>query len=233
MNAHREPEELQDHLRYSFADPGLLIEALTHKSFQHEHPHEASSYNERLEFLGDSVLGLCIADYLFGRGQEDEAEMSKIKSFAVKGKILAEAARAVSLGDFLRLGRGEEDSGGRDKDSLLANALEAVIGAVFLDRGYLAARALVLGLLKEILEEAVLSGEFADYKSELQELSQTITGRLPEYRLVGQEGEEHNKVFTAEVLIGGCVEGRGSAGTKKEAQARAAHQALEKLRSTR
>jgi ribonuclease-3 len=225
--------DIQKSIGYKFKDPGILLEALTHKSFKHENPDEAASHNERLEFIGDSVLGLVVADYLYRCGVGfTEAEMSRIKSHLVKGKVLAELASGIALGDYLRIGKGEEGSGGRKKISILANAMEAVFGAVFEDGGYVGARKAILRLLKERLDEATASGDFADYKSELQELCQMRFGCLPEYRLVSQEGKEHKKVFTFEVFIDGQSSGRGRGATKKEAQAKAASQALKNLKTS-
>lgn len=222
--------ELQKSIGYGFADEGILLQALTHKSFQHEHPEEAASHNERLEFIGDSVLGLAVAEYLYGSGGElNEAGMSRIKAYIVKRKVLAELAEEVSLGRYLRVGKGEEGSGGRKKSSILANAMEAVFGAVFEDGGYERAREVVLGLLRDRVDAAIASGDFADFKSDLQELCQVRFGSLPEYRLVAQEGKEHKKIFTFEVIIDEKPRGRGRGTTKKEAQARAAEEALKRL----
>jgi ribonuclease-3 len=225
--------EIQKSIGYKFKDPGILLEALTHKSFKHENPDEATSHNERLEFIGDSVLGLVVADYLYRCDAGfTEAEMSKIKSHLVKGKVLAKLASGIALGDCLKVGKGEEGSGGRKKVSILANAMEAVFGAVFEDGGYVSVRKVILKLLKERLDEAIASGDFADYKSELQELCQMRFGCLPEYRLVAQEGMEHKKVFTFEVFIDGRPSGRGTGPTKKEAQAIAASKAIKTLETS-
>jgi ribonuclease-3 len=220
--------ELEKSIGYSFKNKKLLIEALTHRSFRHEYPREAAADNERLEFLGDSVLGLSVADYLHCSEGEPlpESMMSKIKSFAVKKPVLSEIAKALSLGEFLRVGKGEEETGGRHKASILADALEAVIGAVYLDGGFDEAEDLVHRLFKDRLDEAMRSGEFHDYKTELQEESQMRFGVLPEYRILREEGQEHMKIFTVEVLIGGRSLGTGTGRSKKEAQARAAKEAL-------
>lgn len=224
--------ELEKSIGHRFADDGILLEALTHKSFQHENPDESTSHNERLEFIGDSVLGLAVAEYLYGKAAGlNEAEMSRVRSHIVKRKVLSELAEEVSIGRYLRVGKGEEGSGGRKKTSILANAMEAVFGAVFEDGGYEKARDTILGLLRNKIDDAVESGDFADFKSDLQELCQTQFGSLPEYRLVSQEGKEHKKMFTFEVIIGGRPWGRGQGSSKKEAQARAAEEAMEKLKN--
>lgn len=223
-------ERLESALGYAFRDKGLLIEALTHKSFHHENPEKSRSHNERLEFLGDSVLGLTIVEYLFScRPELTESVMSKLKSFLVKGSILSEIASKILLGEFLRLGRGEEETGGRRKKSILADAFEAVLGAVYIDGGYDIARGIILRLLKEKIELAISSGQYHDYKTDLQEKSQMLFGVLPEYRVISQTGQEHRKVFTIDVLIAGQKFGSGTGKNKKEAQTLAAKEAIEKL----
>ncbi|GAB4420457.1 MAG: ribonuclease III [Thermodesulfovibrionales bacterium] len=223
-------ESLERNLGYSFRDRGVLMEALTHKSFHHENPDRAQSYNERLEFLGDSVLSLVIVEHLFNYSKEfTEAVMSKVKSYLVRGSILSEVAAELSLGRYLRLGRGEEDTGGRRKKSILANAMEAVFGAVYLDGDYKAAREVILGLFRERIESVISSGQYHDYKTELQEKSQMLFGILPEYRVISQEGEEHHKVFTVDVYIADKIFGRGIGKNKKEAQMIAAKEAMERL----
>lgn len=224
-------ENLEKALGYSFKNRALLTEALTHKSFHHENPDKVSSYNERLEFIGDSVLGLIIVEYLFNYNKQfTESEMSKIKSYLVRGSLLSEIAVSISLGEYLKLGKGEEETGGRTKKSLLANAMEAVFGAIYLDSGYEHARDSILGLFIEKILSVISSGQYHDYKTELQEKSQMRFGMLPEYRIIRQEGEEHRKTFTAEVFIAGERFGRGTGKSKKEAQTIAAKEAMEKLK---
>lgn len=224
-------EKLERSLGYSFKNAGLLVESLTHKSFHHENPEKVVSYNERLEFIGDSVLGLVIVEHLFNHsGGFAESEMSEIKSYLVRGSVLSEIAAGISLGNYLRLGRGEEETGGREKKSLLANAMEAVFGAIYLDGGYKTAREIVLGLFNEKISSTISSGEYHNYKTDLQEKSQLLFGVLPEYRITHQEGEEHRKTFTVDVFISGKMFGRGSGKNKKEAQTAAAKEALQKLR---
>ncbi len=190
-----------------------------------------SSYNERLEFIGDSVLGLVVVEYLFRYSKDfSESEMSEIKSFIVRGSLLSEIAAGASLGTHVRLGRGEEETGGRAKGSILANAMEAVFGAVYLDGGYEAARNFILHLLRERIIAVISSGQYHNFKTELQEESQMRFGVLPEYRIVSQEGEEHRKTFTADVSIAGKTFGRGAGKNKKEAQTAAAKEAMERLK---
>jgi len=223
-------EKLEKDLGYSFRNRELLAEALTHKSFHHEHPRKAPKYNERLEFLGDSVLALVIVEHIFTLEMEySESLMSKIKSYLVRGSLLSEIAAELSLGHYIRLGRGEEDTGGRRKKSILADALEAVFGTIYLDGGYESARRVILSLFKDRITSSIASGEYLDYKTELQERSQTLFGVLPEYRVVGQEGDEHLRMFTVEVFIGGTQFGRGVGRSKKEAETLAAKEAMERF----
>lgn len=156
--------------------------------------------------------------------------MAKTKSYLVKESVLSEIANAISLGRFLRLGKGEEVTGGRAKRSLLADAVEAVLGAVYLDGGYEKAQGLILRLFKEKIEAILSSGEFHDFKTELQEKTQMHFGVIPEYKMIRQEGEEHRKTFTVEVYVAGERFGTGYGKSKKEAETLAAREALEKLR---
>lgn len=223
-------ENLENSLGYSFKNKQLLIDALTHRSFYHENPDKVSLHNERLEFLGDSVLGLVIVEHLFNYDSGfTESLMSKIKSYLVRGSLLADIANEISLGRYIRLGRGEDETGGRRKKSILANALEAIFGAIYMDAGYAAAKGIILRLLKEKIKSAISSREYFDYKTGLQEKSQTIYGILPEYRVVAQEGDEHRKTFTVEVFIKGEKFGSGRGKNKKEAQTNAAKEAMEKF----
>jgi ribonuclease-3 len=225
-----DPSGLQAQLGYRFRTPHLFSDALTHKSFQHEHSGGQSVHNERLEFLGDSVLGLVIAETLFLEdGLLNEAEMSKMKSYLVNKVVLYEIAAGLSLGEYVMLGRGEEATGGRQKRSILADTLEALLGAVFLDSDYDTVKALILRLYRERIRGVIAKKDGYDFKSELQERCQAAFGTLPEYRIVKQEGEEHRKVFTAEVYVKEILFGRGTGKTKKEAQMLAAEKALDKM----
>ena len=219
--------ELENRLGYSFMDGKVLLEALTHRSFYHENPGKADAYNERLEFLGDSVLGFIIVEYLFSMDQNlTESVMAKTKSYIVKEAVLSEVASSISLGQYLRLGKGEEQTGGRTKKSLLADAFEALLGAVYVDGGYDAAKKIVLSLFSRKIHPIINSGEFHDSKTELQEKTQLLFSSIPEYRTIKQEGEEHRKVFTVEVYISGDKYGSGIGKSKKEAETRAAKEAL-------
>lgn len=228
---HRERiEGIQAGLHYSFRNRDLLVEALTHKSFHHEAKDRDLRHNERLEFLGDSVIGLIVVESLFLNNEAySESVLAKVKSYIVSETVLAEIAGTIGLDRFIMLGKGEEFTGGRTKKSILSDALEAVIGAVYLDGGFDRARELVLKFLGDKIDAAILSGEFHDYKTELQERTQMLYGLLPEYRVVREQGEEHKRIFTISVFVGGRDLGTASGGKKKEAEALAAKKALEAL----
>jgi ribonuclease-3 len=223
--------ELEKRLGHPFKKKELLIEALTHRSFYHENPDKADACNERLEFLGDSVLGFVIVEYLFSLDSKlTESVMAKTKSYLVKESVLSEIAGSISLGKYLRLGKGEEATGGRTKGSLLADAVEAVLGAVYLDGGYKKAKELILRLFKEKIDTILRSGEFHDFKTELQEKTQLLFNTIPEYKIIKQECKEHKKIFTVEVYVTGEMFGTGRGRSKKEAETLAAKEALHKLR---
>jgi len=220
--------QLETNLGYFFKNKKLLYEALTHRSFSHENPDKTC--NERLEFLGDSVLGLVIVESLFlSKSKFSESVMAKTKSYLVKESVLSEIASVLALGKYLRLGKGEEATGGRTKSSLLGDAIEAVLGAVYLDGGYKRAKELILTLFKENIDTILSSGEFYDFKTELQEKSQLLFSTIPEYKLIKQEGKEHKKIFTVEVYVAGEMVGRGCGKSKKEAETLAAKKGLLKL----
>ncbi len=223
-------EELEESLGYLFKNKGLLIEALTHKSYTNERPESSLRHNERLEFLGDAVLGLIISEHLYRiLPQESESRLAYIKAFLVQESVLASIGEEIHLGDYLFLGKGEDQTGGRKKPSILADALEAVIGAIFLDGGLAPSRDVVLKLFLKRLEEISSPEVILDPKSELQKLTLERFGKIPEYRIVHEEGEEHRKVFTVNVYINGRFLGTGSGPSKKSAQMEAAKEALSRL----
>src|SRR5262245_7025482 len=214
-------------LDHVFTDPHLLVQALTHRSWCAEHPGTPS--NERLEFLGDAVLGLVIADHLFNvDGTMPEGELAMARAAVVSTEALAQVATGLELGAGLRLGKGEDATGGRQKRSILADAMEAVIGAVYVDAGLDAARAFVMPLVDERLAGAVAGPGEADHKTRLQEASARLFGQVPRYDVSGT-GPDHDRRFTAVVRIGGVARGRGMGRTKKEAEQAAASQAWETL----
>jgi ribonuclease-3 len=225
-------DNLEKNLGYIFKDKKLLLEALTHSSFYYENVDKTIFHNERLEFLGDSVLGFVIVEYLFlSEKKYNESVMAKIKSYLVKESVLVDVAESISLGKYLRLGKGEEATGGRTKKSILADAIEALLGAIYLDGGYKRVRKIILRLFRKEIDALMDSNRFYDFKTELQEKTQMLFGVLPEYKVIKQEGEEHEKVFTVDVFIEGKRFGRGSGKSKKEAETFAAREALLQLSS--
>ena len=215
--------ELEDTLGVSFADPELRRLSLTHRSFAFEQGLEAT--NERLEFLGDSVLGLVVTDMAYAVFPDmPEGQLAKLRAAIVNMQALAEVARSLGLGDAVQLGRGEELSGGRDKASILADALEAVFGAVYLDRGLDVVRGLIDRLFRPRMEAYIRGEGERDHKTILQELASQELRAMPEYRLE-ERGPDHEKEFTATVLVAGEPLGTGVGRSKKEAEQRAARQA--------
>jgi ribonuclease-3 len=209
-------------------EPELLERALTHRSFAYE--NGGLPTNERLEFLGDSVLGLIVTDTLF-RGHPDlpEGQLAKLRAAVVNMRALAGVARQLDLGAYIRLGRGEEGTGGRDKASILADTLEAVIGAVYLDLGLKAADALVHRLFDALITRSASLGAGLDWKTSLQELTATEELGVPEYH-VEESGPDHQKSFRAVVSVGGAEYGRGEGRSKKEAEQQAAEAAWTTIR---
>ena len=224
-------EELQQRIGYRFEDRGLLEHALTHKSRAAEDASGGVADNESLEFLGDAVLGLVVADVLFRQYPTySEGQKSKIKASVVSTQALARQAERIRLGDHLLLGRGEEKTGGRFKQALLADAYEALIAAIYVDGGLAAAEAFLERELTEAIEASSVQtvvGE--DYKSALQERLQALGRPLPEYRVAGEAGPDHRKIFNIEVVVGGDVLGSASGRAKKEAEQEAARIALLKV----
>lgn len=224
----RKREAIEDLLDVTFRDKELLRQALVHRSYAHEACVPPDNTNERLEFLGDAVLDVVISDHLYRNHAElDEGELTRIRSNLVNMNSLAETARDLRLGDYVFLSRDERADGGGDKASIIADALEALIGAVYLDQGLEEAGRLCMRLFEDKLEEAVTGMLDYDYKSRLQETVIKERGILPRYRL-REEGPDHRKVFHAIVYIGDEKMGEGSGTSKKEAEQAAAREALER-----
>ena len=225
-------EDLQQTIGYRFRDRGLLEHAMTHTSRANEDVSGGVRDNESLEFLGDAVLGFVIADLLFNEFPEhDEGQKSKIKAALVSTATLARLADRLSLGEHLLLGRGEEKTGGRQKQALLADSYEALIAAIYLDGGIEHARAFVAREFAALVDEARRVGAGGqDYKSALQELVQSKGAPLPEYRLVGTLGPDHRKLFQVEVVLNGEPLAEATGTSKKEAEQEAARLAMEKLK---
>ncbi len=223
----RAPEALDAALGFVFTDPGLRLAALTHRSFAFEEGIDVT--NERLEFLGDAVLGLVVTDMAYAAYPAmPEGQLAKLRAAIVNMHALAEVARGLDLGDVVLLGKGEESSGGRDKPSILADALEAILGAAYLDRGLPAARDLIERLFRPRMQAWVRGEGERDFKTILQELASQSLRAIPEYR-VSERGPDHQKEFTAVVSVAGEALGTGMGRSKKEAEQRAAHEAFEKI----
>ena len=226
-SARPDPEALDRALGIPFRDGDIREMALTHRSYAFEQDLDVT--NERLEFLGDSVLGLVVTDMAFEAfPRMSEGELAKLRAAIVNAQALAEVARSLDLGELVRLGKGEEQSGGRDKASILADALEAVIGAVYLDAGLEPARDLIERLFRPLMEAYVRGEGDRDYKTILQELASRQLHAMPEYRLEDR-GPDHEKEFTATVYLNGQPMGSGVGRSKKEAEQRAAREAFDHM----
>lgn len=220
-------EELQNRIGYSFHDVGLLEQAVTHSSYANERTIRRIPDYERIEFLGDAVLETVSSEFIFREHiSMSEGNMTKLRASLVCEPALAYCARKLELGRFLNLGKGEERCGGRERDSIIADVMEAITGAIYLDGGMEQAKAFILG---HILNDVENSGIFYDSKSTLQEMIQR-TGGVLRYELIDESGPEHDKTFTARVLIDDIPRGVGSGHNKKQAEQKAAYEAIVALR---
>ena len=221
-------KDLETAIGYRFRNISLLQNALTHSSYANERWHNSLLSNERLEFLGDSVLGMLVAEYLFRTfPNRPEGELTRMRADMVCERTLAEAANRIGLGEHLQLGHGEEQGGGRARESILADAMESVIAACFLDGGLDAALKIVRQFI--LVEVPVKKLHNADYKTALQELVQQKKNQVLSYAMVGQSGPDHDKKFDVEVSLNGKVVGKGSGSSKKRAEQMAAKTAIESL----
>ncbi len=222
-------ERLEKKFNININSPELIARAFVHKSYANEN-EDTPDDNERLEFLGDAVLDLAISSYLFQHFPgKDEGELAKMRAYIVSEPTLAQRAKSLNLGDFLLLGKGEEKTGGRARKSILADTMEAFIGALYLDQNYEIIQQLIQELFQKELAE-VLDGDFdRDFKTLLQEYIQQEKDSHPEYRVVSELGPDHNKTFLIEVYVEGRCLGQGQADSKKEAQQKAAGAALKEL----
>jgi len=217
-------------LGVSFHDLNLLNQALMHRSYVHDVDMDRGESNERMEFLGDAVLGLLVNEHLYARFTErQEGRLTKIKSLIVSETVLAKRAEELSLGEFVCLSDNERSSGGAGRSSILADAFEAVIGAVYLDGGLPAARKFIESHLLDGMDKILAVDEYKNYKSIMQEHAQRKLGSRPRYRVVSAKGPEHERTFYVEVRLGGRSLGRGEGKNKKEAEQMAARHALAKL----
>lgn len=223
-------QHLETKIGYKFKRKSLIKEALTHKSFSKENLQGLEPFNERLEFFGDAVLDLIVCEYLFNvYPQYTEAELSKIRAYAVQETTLTDIALGLNIGSYLRLGKGEETSGGRKKSSLLANAFEAILAAIYIDGGFNRAKEFAIKYLEDRIKTLVTKNLLFDFKTSFQEVVQGEFKVLPRYKVHKEEGPEHMKIFEVEVFIKNNSYGLGRGKTKKEAAQKAAKAGLKKI----
>ncbi len=226
----RNLKELEERIGYRFSDKNLMTQAMTHSSYANEHRLNKLECNERLEFLGDSVLEVISSDCLYHKYPENpEGDLTKIRASIVCEPTLAYCAEDIRLGEYLLLGRGEEATGGRGRASIVSDAMEALIGAIYLDGGFANAKEFILRFIMNDLEHKQL---FYDSKTILQEIVQSKTDEPLSYELLREEGPDHNKVFESQVLIGKEVIGQGTGRTKKAAEQVAAYRGILSLKNT-
>jgi len=221
--------DFQKIIQYDFKNINLLRNALTHSSYLNEGKSIQTGNNERLEFLGDAILDAVISDYLYARfAHVEEGELTKLRAVIVCERSLAACGTKVSIGDYLHLGKGEENSGGRKRSSIIADAMEAVIGAIYLDNGWDAAHQYVIRIFSDLIEDAISGKLHMDYKTEIQERLQSHGETEICYVIEREEGPDHDKTFYSNLVFRGNVIGSGSGRSKKEAEQQAAKQALER-----
>ncbi|KXZ40070.1 ribonuclease-3 [Alkalithermobacter thermoalcaliphilus JW-YL-7 = DSM 7308] len=222
--------KLEQQINYTFKNKSYIIEALTHSSYANENKRFNVKHNERLEFLGDSVLGIVISHHLFeDRKELPEGELTKLRANIVCEESLNEVAVSINLGEYLLLGKGEEATGGRERVSILADAFEAVIGAIYLDGGIESAKKFIMDTMKEVIEDSIKGKVFRDYKTHLQEMLQSKESEKIVYEVLKETGPDHNKKFLVQVKQGDQILGTGEGKTKKEAEQRAAKQAIQRI----
>lgn len=217
----------REKLGFEFNDVQLLMTALTHRSYVNEHKKSVSQHNERLEFLGDAVLELVVTDYLFRNFDEQEGILTSWRAALVRTESIGEAGDKLGYGSLVRMSKGEKQGSERARLQILANAFEAVIGAIYLDQGYDAAATFIADNIIVTLPRILKTGSWRDPKSHLQEVSQRIDGHTPQYRVLSEDGPDHDKVFTLGVFVGGKELGRGTGPSKQVAQQDAARRAIE------
>ena len=213
-------------LGYEFTRIELLVTALTHRSYVNEHRKSVSEHNERLEFLGDAVLELVVTEYLFAKYDEPEGILTSWRAALVRTESIGEAGDKVGYAPLVRMSRGEKNGGERARQQILANAFEAVIGAIYLERGYDDAKAFTHEHIISKLDDILRTGSWRDPKSHLQEISQRVDGFTPVYRVLGESGPDHDKVFTLGVFVGDRQMGKGIGPSKQHAQQSAARAAI-------
>lgn len=219
-------EFAKTHLGLEFNSIDLLITALTHRSYVNEHRKSTSEHNERLEFLGDAVLELAVTDYLFANFKEPEGVLTSWRAALVRTESIGESGEKLGYGSLLRLSKGEKQGSDRARKQIMANAFEAVIGAIYLDQGYEKAREFIEKNILTKLDGILEAGSWRDAKSQLQEVAQRVDGYTPVYRVIEEIGPDHDKIFTLGVFVNGKLKGRGSGSSKQIAQQQAAEAAV-------
>ncbi len=215
-------------LGFEFKDIDLLVTALTHRSYVNEHRKSVNEHNERLEFLGDAVLELAVTDYLYRHFSEPEGILTSWRSSLVRTESIGAAGQKLGYEPLLRMSRGEKNGSSRARQQILANAFEAVIGAIYLERGYDDAEKFIAKHILSKLDDILKSGSWRDPKSHLQEVSQRVDNQTPVYKVLNEEGPDHDKVFTLGVYVGDKLMGKGSGSSKQNAQQEAARAAIDK-----
>jgi ribonuclease-3 len=227
----RDFSSLEENIRVKFKNPALLKTAFIHTSYMNEHRGEVQEHNERLEFLGDAVLEMVTTEFLYAAFPEtNEGELTSFRSALVKGKHLSDVARELGLGEYLFLSRGEEKGGGREKSFLLANTLEALIGAIYLDRGFETAHEFIDRFILTNLGNILKKGLHVDAKSHFQEMSQEKLGMTPNYQVLSESGPDHNKIFEVGAFLGETFVAKGTGSSKQNAEQDAALAALREKR---
>ena len=216
----------REKLGFEFKNIDYLITALTHRSYVNEHRKSVTEHNERLEFLGDAVLELAVTDYLYNHFSEPEGILTSWRSSLVRTESIGEAGDKLGYEPLLRMSRGEKNGSSRARQQILANAFEAVIGAIYMERGYADAEVFITKHILSKLDDILATGSWRDPKSHLQEVSQRIDGMTPVYRVLSEEGPDHDKVFTLGVYVGEKLMGKGNGSSKQNAQQEAAKAAL-------
>ncbi|MCP4087562.1 MAG: ribonuclease III [Actinomycetia bacterium] len=216
----------RDVLNVEFNDINQLIVAFTHRSYLNEHKKSSSEHNERLEFLGDAVLELVVTEYLYTNYSEPEGILTNWRSALVRTESIGAAGGKLNFGEYLRLSRGEKQGSERAREQILANTFEAVIGAIYLDQGYDASKEFISKHILSTLDEILKTGSWMDPKSRLQETAQSVDGETPSYKVMNEDGPDHDKVFTIGVFIKNELRGQGMGHSKQAAQQAAAEEAL-------
>lgn len=228
INTQPYQEFAKEKLGFEFDDVELLVTALTHRSYMNEHKKSAREHNERLEFLGDAVLELVVTDYLYKNFSEPEGVLTSWRSALVRTESISEAGVSLGYEPLLRMSRGEKRGSDRARAQILANAFEALTGAIYLEKGYAVAEEFISKCILSKLEGILETGSWRDPKSHLQEVSQSIDGLTPQYRVLSEEGPDHEKQFTLGVFVGDRLMGKGVGPSKQFAQQRAAEMAIAK-----